>query len=441
MVRTIILSLLLLVTIHVNAQKAVIISGSMKAYKYDLYLKGQTTQDKLTEAKTLVELNEDGSFEITINLKEPKMLNLGFVNFQARPGDNVRIVESNENNRSKFTFEGDNAEVNNFVNDHALYTKSGSWCQMGMNVRKYKTIEEFIEFCKNEKTKYLNELKALKAPKAFKKEYARKLELHYYYSLTIYPQYYSIFNKGTDVSPFYEVVKKQIPRKIKIKSVDSEVDRAILSSNVLKHIEVEIETTKQVEIYQEVSALLSELQSAGISGELVKRKDEVLAKVSNKLYKQVISKAFAKYDKVLPGALVDNLKFVNTENEEIELAQYKGKIVVIDVWATWCGPCMQEKPHFAELAKKYKDNKGVVFLAVSVDDSKAWEKYCSKHHDTENVEFVNIERAKMDAAFLTKFVPRFIVIGKNQKIIDAFAPKPSSGKLDQQVEKGLKYSN
>jgi len=132
------------------------------------------------------------------------------------------------------------------------------------------------------------------------------------------------------------------------------------------------------------------------------------------------------------------LNFTTPKGESVQLSAYKGKVIVIDVWATWCGPCMKEKPHFAELAKKYSGNKQIAFLAVSVDDNKAWEKYCTKkHHETENVQFANIERAKMDEAFLTKFVPRFIVIGKNQKIIDAFAPLPSTGKLDELIKKSL----
>jgi thiol-disulfide isomerase/thioredoxin len=49
------------------------------------------------------------------------------------------------------------------------------------------------------------------------------------------------------------------------------------------------------------------------------------------------------------------------------LAKEKGKVIVLNFWATWCGPCVEEMPHFAELAKKYAD-KDVLFLAVSFDD-------------------------------------------------------------------------
>lgn len=53
-----------------------------------------------------------------------------------------------------------------------------------------------------------------------------------------------------------------------------------------------------------------------------------------------------------------------------KLADYKGKVLIVDLWATWCGPCRQEIPHLIELANQYKDQ-GVEVLGLTNEDPAA----------------------------------------------------------------------
>ena len=53
---------------------------------------------------------------------------------------------------------------------------------------------------------------------------------------------------------------------------------------------------------------------------------------------------------------------------QLQLSSYRGKIVLLDFWATWCVPCREETPHFVELQRKYGD-RGLQIIGVSMDDS------------------------------------------------------------------------
>ena len=114
------------------------------------------------------------------------------------------------------------------------------------------------------------------------------------------------------------------------------------------------------------------------------------------------------------------------------LDDLKGKYVYIDVWATWCGPCIKEVPFLKEVEKQYH-GKNIEFVSISLDVAKNYDKWKKMVKDKElgGIQLLADKDWKSEFVreYLIKGIPRFILIDPNGFIVTSNAPRPSDDKL------------
>ncbi len=124
-----------------------------------------------------------------------------------------------------------------------------------------------------------------------------------------------------------------------------------------------------------------------------------------------------------------NMKQVDFANQ---MNFYKGKVVYIDVWASWCGPCRAAMPAAKDLREKYKD-KPVVFLYLAYNDQQnSWKKGVSQYNLNEG-NAASFLIASPEAQWIKdmeiKSIPRYMIYDKEGKLINKNAPDPKNSYL------------
>jgi len=127
-------------------------------------------------------------------------------------------------------------------------------------------------------------------------------------------------------------------------------------------------------------------------------------------------------------------KWLNTK-KGYSLAECRGKVVLLDFWATWCPPCRRAMPHLQKLWEKHKD-KGLVVIGLTAESESKAAPFIKRAGYTFPVALD--DRRKTSKAYGIRWIPHTFLIGADGKIIWDGNPLVAKDKLDKMVEDALK---
>jgi len=118
------------------------------------------------------------------------------------------------------------------------------------------------------------------------------------------------------------------------------------------------------------------------------------------------------------GKMAPEISLPNAQDSLVNLSSYKGKVVLVDFWASWCGPCRAANPSILRIHKKYKDQ-GLIVLGVSIDVNKQlWLKAVKK--DKLTFQQVNDNTgldSKITDAYRVDLIPTTFLLDKTGMIV------------------------
>lgn len=164
----------------------------------------------------------------------------------------------------------------------------------------------------------------------------------------------------------------------------------------------------------------------------------------NEIYRTTVSARLTKADAVSASRKNGN-NLRAGDGKTIEdlydvISRHKGRLILINFWASWCIPCRAEMPFAATLKEKYKD-RPVSFLYISIDeDTGNWLKAAAQEKLNKDNSYLLLHRD--NAPFAKQYgissIPRYMLFGKDGKVLLADAPRPSDAELINVVDRFLK---
>ncbi len=420
-------------------KNTVILKGQLKNFSNQVEVEDMSDLQYLLPptSERMIIPDTSGNFRIQFTLAAPNYFRLGRNILYLSPGDNMELF-IDKSLPTKGSFKGKGSPANLYLRN-TPFPKGGSFVEAGRNVKKtaQATIDTLLQIAAARK----KELDAVKnVPAEFKRlEYAR-IKADLLNSLRA-GQFSYLPRMSKDSLAVYTSEYAKIVKPVLEKNNTNFVDASLMKLVVYRDIADELPMQRGKE--KDRQKISEWYLSYRLNNEMKKVSDKKLLagftvkidSVKTAAYQGALNKSLATLLKFGKGDIASDFTAVDLNGNAVTLSSLKGKIIYVDLWATWCGPCLAEMPYFEKLKEKYKSNPAIVFVSLSIDDGmELWKNNVAKRN-ADGIQW-QINRTKLDAYNIVG-IPRTLLIGKDFKMIDMNAPEPSSKELQSIFDKML----
>jgi thiol-disulfide isomerase/thioredoxin len=379
-----------------------------------------------------------------------------------KSGDVVQLTVDAKDVDKSIHYTGTGAVTANFTAKYIV--DRGLSHQFGMDLQPFMTMapQTYLSACRDRLQQEINYLQQHKQglPDAFVKQWEATLTYTMYYDWLLYPMYHKM------------VTKKEPSEKIPAESftvtaaIPMTFDDGMLHLAPYRNVVGSL-FVNRMGMLDSVQALLykKDDSSAILAKQLLPRQSREYY-FAHKLYSGLkyttVSKANADYEafrqlyprsqympvinkaiklkrKLGTGQQAPDFEFTTIDGKKMKLSDLKGKVVYIDFWASWCGPCMQEVPHAQKLEEHFS-GRDVVFLNISLDEkAEAWKNAIEKKqiqgmHTRQDGGW----KAPVAVQYGIQGIPAYFLIDKNGRFVTETTPRPSETEnLTTLIEKAL----
>ena len=401
-------------------------------------------------------INDNGKFKFKFNLSFTQDIFIEYKDNLYRiivhPSDSIYVVYDASNIDYPIRFEGDRAETNNQL---SLFCK--------MFLKEY----EYIDFNKIEPLKYKSILykKQVKYDSiyySFKNKISPNKEVDNWvrfflryniaFQLTLvkwnkkdkipneywdYTEKYPLNNfEALYCTEYYTYVREYYYAYINSHDRKKKALYAFNKKDYYSYLEILLETIKKrftgisqdIVLYSEINYILG--IDYLIVDSFLKNNEYIF---ENKLIKGILETQIKNLDSI---NLKENIIINKDENiiNYLVNTKYKNKVIYIDLWAVWCGACINELGYSKELYNEFKDKDVVFIYLCSKSDKAIWKKLLrDKKLEGEHILITDKQADYIYSNFKVQGIPWYILINKEGEIINN-APRPSSNEIKNKLK-------